>query len=103
MGGAVGCLKCGNPRGRRGDALIVEVKAQYKRDDWNIKDESANPPRKHCIFPGGENFGLVSIQTLSLNLIRIGLVLMGIVISQFMTSTAMKGVTYVFPEVLLRT
>ena len=52
-------------------------------------------------FPGEENSGLVSIQTLSLNLIRIGLMTLGLRISQFMTLMAMKGVTYVFPEVSL--
>ena len=56
VAGAVGCLKCGNPRGRGGDALIVEVKAQYKRPNWNIKDAEAAPPRKHCVFPGRGEF-----------------------------------------------
>ena len=50
--GAVGCLKCGNPRGENGDALIVEVKAQYKRDDWSLKAET--PTRQHCIYAGIE-------------------------------------------------
>ena len=34
--------------------MIVEVKAQYKHENWNIKDEEVNAPRKHCIFPGWE-------------------------------------------------
>merc|ERR1739838_637906 len=47
----VGCLVCKNPREKGDDALIVEVKAMYKRADWNIKDETVNPPRKHCLYP----------------------------------------------------
>ena len=31
--------------------MIVEVKAMYKRAEFNVKDESVNEPRKHCIFP----------------------------------------------------
>ena len=50
--GIVGCLKCENPRAKGGNALIVEVKAMYKRENLNMKDESTNKPRKHCIFPG---------------------------------------------------
>ena len=34
----------------------MEVKAQYKREDWNVKDEATSPPRKHCIFPGRGEF-----------------------------------------------
>lgn len=34
--------------------MIVEVKAQYKRANWSIKDEEVDKPRKHCIFPGWE-------------------------------------------------
>jgi len=49
--GLVGCLKCGNPRDDGEDALIVEVKALYKRVNRNEKDEETNKPRKHCIFP----------------------------------------------------
>ena len=50
--GIVGCLKCENPRAKGGNALIVEVKAMYKREYLNMKDETTNKPRKHCIFPG---------------------------------------------------
>ena len=31
--------------------MIVEVKAMYKRAEFNVKDETVNEPRKHCIFP----------------------------------------------------
>lgn len=54
--GTVGCLKCRNPRPVGGEALIVEVKAMYKREDLNVKDETTNKPRKHCIFPGRGEF-----------------------------------------------
>ena len=48
----VGCLPCKNPRAKAtGEALIVEVKAIYKRANANIKEEMVNPPRKHCVFP----------------------------------------------------
>jgi len=52
VAGHVGCIKCWNPRDEGEDALIVEVKAMYKREELNIKDETVNKPRKHCIFPG---------------------------------------------------
>ena len=32
------------------------MEAQYKRGDWNVKDESVDPPRKHCVFPGRGEF-----------------------------------------------
>mmetsp|Transcript_22071 Transcript_22071/g.47998 ORF Transcript_22071/g.47998 Transcript_22071/m.47998 type:complete len:219 (+) Transcript_22071:366-1022(+) len=48
----VGCLKCRNPREIGGEALVVQVKAMYKRVNLNEKNEIANPPREHCIFPG---------------------------------------------------
>lgn len=53
-GGTASCMACRNPRDEEGEALIVEVKAIYKRADANIKDETVNKPRKHCIFPGWE-------------------------------------------------
>ena len=53
-GGTASCLACQKPRKPGGDALIVEVKVQYKRESWNIKDEEVNKSRKHCIFPGWE-------------------------------------------------
>ena len=43
-----------NPREVGDDALVVEVKAQYKRDDWSLKDEIATPVRQHCIYAGIE-------------------------------------------------
>jgi len=49
--GLVGCLVCRNPKAKGDNALIVEVKAMYKRSDWSIRDETVNPPRKHCIYP----------------------------------------------------
>jgi len=47
----VGCLVCKNGKSEGNNALIVEVKAMYKRSDWTIKDETVNPPRKHCLYP----------------------------------------------------
>merc|ERR1712018_598091 len=38
-------------------ALIVEVKAMYKRTNWTVKDETLDPPCKHCIWPGRGVFG----------------------------------------------
>ena len=49
-------MACRNPGDQYDDALIVEVKAMYKRDLWNVKDELTNKPRKHCIFPGRGEF-----------------------------------------------
>jgi len=53
-GGTASCMACQNPNDGGGDALIVEVKAFYKRVDARFKNETANAPRKHCIFPGWE-------------------------------------------------
>ena len=49
--GVLGCLVCKNHKVKGENALIVEVKAMYKRAYWTIKDESVNKPRKHCLFP----------------------------------------------------
>ena len=52
VGGAVGCLVCGNPNPDKfGNTLMVQVKAQYKRTNWSVKDVTIDPPRNHCIFP----------------------------------------------------
>ena len=52
IAGVTGCLKCQNPGEIGDDALIVQVKAMYKRTDFTIRDEDLDPPREHCIFPG---------------------------------------------------
>eukprot|EP00579_Thalassiosira_antarctica_P007438 CAMPEP_0201890710 /NCGR_PEP_ID=MMETSP0902-20130614/32802_1 /ASSEMBLY_ACC=CAM_ASM_000551 /TAXON_ID=420261 /ORGANISM="Thalassiosira antarctica, Strain CCMP982" /LENGTH=194 /DNA_ID=CAMNT_0048421647 /DNA_START=51 /DNA_END=632 /DNA_ORIENTATION=+ len=54
--GGTTCMACRNPGGKYDNALIVEVKAMYKRANWNEKDEANNKPRKHCIFPGRGEF-----------------------------------------------
>ena len=57
IGGAVGGLDCGNPStDQHGDTLIVEVKAQYKRANWDVIDQKRFPPREHCTFPGRGEF-----------------------------------------------
>ena len=48
----MGCVVCKNPREIGEDALIVEVQAQYKRENWNLKADT--PTRQHCIYPGIE-------------------------------------------------
>ena len=55
-GKAAACMRCWNPGNIGDEALIVEVKSQYKRADWNIRDETIDPPRKHCIWPKRGDF-----------------------------------------------
>merc|ERR1719384_945567 len=56
VAGLIGCIQCWNPREVGGDALVVQVKAMYKRENFNIRDETLDPPRDHCIFPNGASF-----------------------------------------------
>lgn len=49
IGGVTGCMKCRNPGSLDDEALVVEVKAMYKRPNFNLKGD--DPVRQHCIFP----------------------------------------------------
>lgn len=46
------CFICKNPNPIGGQALLIEVKSQYKRADWNTPDTQS--VRQHCIMPQQE-------------------------------------------------
>uniref|UniRef100_A0A7R9ZIZ3 Uncharacterized protein n=1 Tax=Pseudictyota dubia TaxID=2749911 RepID=A0A7R9ZIZ3_9STRA len=48
----MGCVICKNPNPIGGQALLVEIKSQYKRADWNVPDDQS--VREHCIMPQQE-------------------------------------------------
>merc|ERR1711957_297692 len=56
IAGAVGCIACENPRPIGGEALIVQIKAMYKRKDFMTKDDKLDKPRNHCVYPGRGEF-----------------------------------------------